>query len=132
MRESKPHARHLKCQTLTLNINNLFKKYLEYILKYNFFEFSGKYHRQKTGTAMSTHMAPSYACIFMGYLERQALTLIPGHLKPFMWKCYTDMLHIWPHGEDSFNKFINFLNSFHKTAKFDNRTYKVPWHSVVL
>ena len=62
----------------------VFKKCLEYILNYNYFEYNGKYYRQKTDTSMGTRMAPGYACIFMGYLERRALALIPYDSKPLM------------------------------------------------
>ena len=42
---------------------------IEIVLKMNTFHFNGRYFSQKQGVAMGTKMAPSVACIFMGYLE---------------------------------------------------------------
>jgi hypothetical protein len=46
---------------------------LEHVLKFNNFVFNGEYYLQISGTAMGTKMAPSYANIFMGRLERRHL-----------------------------------------------------------
>ena len=42
------------------------------VLKLNNFEFNGEHYLQVNGTAMWTRMAPSYANIFMGQLEKTA------------------------------------------------------------
>ena len=42
---------------------------LQFILTFNVFEFLGTFYQQICGTAMGTKCAPSYACIFMGYIE---------------------------------------------------------------
>ena len=56
-------------------------KLLTLVLKCNNFEFNGKHYLQIQGTAMGTKMAPSYANIFMGRLEKQLLQSVS--LKPF-------------------------------------------------
>jgi hypothetical protein len=43
------------------------------VLKKNNFTFNGDHYLQINGTAMGTNMAPSYANIFMGKLEKQLL-----------------------------------------------------------
>lgn len=43
----------------------------ELVLKLNTFEFQGEYFEQEKGVAMGTRMGPSYANIFMGYLEEK-------------------------------------------------------------
>jgi hypothetical protein len=43
------------------------------VLKKNNFTFNGDHYLQINGTAMGTKMAPSYANIFMGKLEKQLL-----------------------------------------------------------
>lgn len=97
-----------------------FKKCLSYVLKYNFFEFNGKFYRQITGTAMGTRMAPSFACIFMGYLEKRLIEQLPVDMKPLVWKRYIDDIFvIWPHGVKSLQLFFNFLDSFHGHIKFE-------------
>jgi hypothetical protein len=40
------------------------------VLKKNNFTFNGDHYLQINGTAMGTNMAPSYANIFMGKLEK--------------------------------------------------------------
>ena len=44
---------------------------LTLVLKYNNFTFNGDHYHQINGTAIGTKMAPSYANIFMGKLEKQ-------------------------------------------------------------
>jgi hypothetical protein len=43
---------------------------LTLVLKHNNFTFNGEHFLQINGTAMGTKMAPSYANIFMGKLEK--------------------------------------------------------------
>ena len=45
-------------------------KLIDFVLKNNNFCFNGQNFIQTQGTAMGTKMAPSYACLFMGDLER--------------------------------------------------------------
>eukprot|EP00105_Crassostrea_gigas_P005310 XP_011418863.1 PREDICTED: uncharacterized protein LOC105322042 [Crassostrea gigas] len=58
-------------------------KLLEHVLKLNNFMFNGEHYIQISGTAMGTKMAPSYANIFMGRLERSLLLRAP--FKPLSW-----------------------------------------------
>ena len=53
---------------------------LKLVLQCNNFEFNDKKYIQIQGTAMGTKMAPSYANIFMGRLERQLISSV--QLKP--------------------------------------------------
>jgi hypothetical protein len=45
-----------------------------------------------TGTAMGTRAAPTYANLFMNYLETKMLTDFPNHLREpiFAWKRFID------------------------------------------
>ncbi|XP_060557357.1 uncharacterized protein LOC132717809 [Ruditapes philippinarum] len=45
-------------------------KSLQLILKNNAFYFDGKYYIQNKGTAMGTKVAPTYATLVLGYLEK--------------------------------------------------------------
>ena len=47
---------------------NLFKT-AEFVLKNNYFEFTGKFKKQLSGTAIGTKFAPAYASIFMDEVE---------------------------------------------------------------
>ena len=47
------------------------------ILTNNTFTFNGQHYRQINGTAMGPKMAPSYANLFMGKFEQEALATVP-------------------------------------------------------
>ena len=101
-------------------LRKVIHQFLEYILKENYFTFMDKLYLQKHGTAMGTKMAPSFANIFMGALEQTLLSSSPNHLIPLLWKRFIDDIFlIWTHGEESFRSFIQHLNSFHPTIKFE-------------
>ena len=90
------------------------------ILTMNNFEFDNNYYIQLHGTAMGTRMAPAYANLFMGDLERKLLAQSP--LKPFIWWRYIDdIFMVWTHGEEKLNEFITHINSSHNTIKFTHQ-----------
>ena len=69
------------------------------------------------GTHMGTHMAPSYANLFMGKLEQEFLQT--QDKKPRVWWRYIDdIFAIWTHGEPLLQIFIENLNRHHTTIKF--------------
>ena len=89
----------------------------EIVLKYNFFEFNQKTFKQVPGTAIGTTFAPLYAILFMADLEEKTLNALED--KPSIWWRYIDnTFFIWEHGEESLEKFLNKLNTFHPTIKF--------------
>ena len=61
----------------------------ELVLSHNHFEFNGDYFNQIRGVAMGTKMGPSYACLFMGYIEEEFHKQYNGPV-PFFRKCYID------------------------------------------
>ena len=67
--------------------------------------------------AMGTRMAPSYANIFMGNLERKILEKVDK--RPNVWWRYIhDVFAIWPHGEEYLIEFISQINNMHSTIQF--------------
>ena len=65
---------------------------------------------------MGTKMAPSYANIFIHYLEDRIITSL--NLKPTLWYRYIDYIFIiWPHGEDELGNLVIIINHFHPTIK---------------
>ena len=71
---------------------------------------------------MGTKVAPTYANIFMGKLEKITLSKCPRSLKEFLhtWRRFIDdILVIWKGTDEQFREFFNFLNAFHLTIKFD-------------
>ena len=113
-----PHRRSLNNrQDKSLPAENICDL-IRMILTMNNFSFNNEHYLQKHGTAMGTRMAPSYANLFMGKFEQQAID--NSSLKPFIWwRFIDDIFMIWTHGEEEHLKtFIGYLNSIHPSIKF--------------
>ena len=76
---------------------------LNIILKRNMFYLDGKFYIQKTGTAMSTKVGPTYAILVMGCLEEQLLekldrkygSEISGHFRKKWIRFLDDCFILW-------------------------------------
>ena len=87
------------------------------ILTKNHFQFNEKNYLQKLGTAMGTRMAPSYASLFMGKLEKKILDSC--NLQPLLWlRFLDDIFMIWDDSEEQLLKFLDKINHYHETIKF--------------
>ena len=87
------------------------------VLTKNYFTFNKKLYGQIQGTAISTRMAPSYANIFMKYVEIQLIETSPK--KPTLWlRFIDDIFMIWGHGKQAWEDFIHLSNNIHPTIKF--------------
>ena len=92
-------------------------KLLTLVLKCNNFEFNGQHYLQVQGTAMGTKMAPAYANMFMGRLEKQLLMSVT--MRPFSWLRFIDDIDMkWLHGRDNLDTFLQEANSFHSIIWF--------------
>ena len=87
--------------------------------------FEEQHYLQIRGTAMGTRMAPSYANIFMGDLERKTLTQVDKR-PDIWWRYIDDVFVIWSHGEQRLIEFIEQINNAHSkiqfTAEWSNRS----------
>ena len=93
---------------------------LTLVLKCNNFEFNGQHYLQVQGTAMGTKVAPAYANMFMGRLEKQLLISVT--MRPFSWLRFIDDIDMkWLHGRDNLDTFLQEANSFHSTIRFKMR-----------
>ena len=93
----------------------------------NIFKFNEEFWIQLIGTSMGTRVAPTYANIFMGKLEKLMLDNCSDSLKQHLhtWRRYIDdIFMIWTGTDEEFYEFFDFLNNFHETIKFDQ-----PQHS---
>ena len=94
----------------SINVIEIIMKFICLILNCNNFTFGNASFLQRSGTAMGTRMAPSYANLFMGYLESELLSSSPE--KPLVWYRYIDdVFFIWTHGREKYNEFLNFCNN---------------------
>ena len=119
-----PHAEgieacrtHLLSRTLEDPPTRFVLTLIRFILTLNYFEFNGRLYHQVSGTAMGTKMAPNYANLFMGELEKKLINLHP--VKPTLWIRYIDDIFcIYPAGPTEAQGFLSFLNDQHPTIKF--------------
>ncbi|XP_053391470.1 uncharacterized protein LOC128554246 [Mercenaria mercenaria] len=87
------------------------------VLENNYFKFCEQFYLQKMGTAMGSSMAPSYASLFMGKLEKDFLH--SRGVKPSLWlRFLDDIFMIWNHSLEELESFIDDLNKFHPNIKF--------------
>jgi hypothetical protein len=100
------------------NINsNIVSKLLRLVLENNYFQFDDDFYLQKMGTAMGSPMAPAYASLFMGKLEKDFLKICEH--KPTLWfRFLDDIFMIWDHSLEKLELFIEALNRFHPNMKF--------------
>ncbi|XP_071138469.1 uncharacterized protein [Mytilus edulis] len=90
---------------------------LKLVLENNNFSFNEKHYLQIDGTSMGTKMAPSYANIFMGQLEKRLLASAP--YQPLSWFCIIDDIDFkWTDSQEQLNEFLGHCNSFHHSIKF--------------
>ena len=90
---------------------------VEFVLKYNYFQFSDKVYKKYSGKAIGTKFAPPYACIFMNQVEGKFLQT--QKLQPLAWFRYIDdIFFIWTHGEKSLKNFMMEFNNFNPNIKF--------------
>ena len=91
------------------------------VFKKNYFTFNNRLYRQTQGTAMGTRMAPSYANIFMKYIEMQLIDTSPK--KPKIWlRFIDDIFMILGHGRHELENFKHLVNNLHPTIKFSFNT----------
>ena len=103
---------------------------LSLILRGNIFEFAGQLWRQLIGTAMGTRTGPTYANLFMGWLEVEKLLGLWQGTTPHRWRRYIDdILFFWRSSEEELLKFLEHLNAQHPFIKF-TITYNTTTKSV--
>lgn len=82
---------------------------LTVVLTSNTFAFNGRLYRQTRGTAMGTPVGPTYASLYVAYVEQRFLRECT--IKPRLWKRYVDdILIAWPGTVDQLSTFVNNLN----------------------
>ena len=79
------------------------------------------------------YMAPTYANIFMGAINRRLMGFLPD--KPLVWLRYIDSIFlIWTNDRAKLKAFIQHANTFHPTIKFTSNisTIQVPLLEVMV
>ena len=99
-----------------------FMKVMRFVASSNVFVFDRQLFLQLLGVAMGSRSSPTFACIFMGLVELFMLFRWHevGGLETKMWKRFIDdIFFLWQGTEEELVRFIQHLNSSHRTIKFD-------------
>lgn len=85
---------------------------LELVLNNNIFVFDSKYYHQKWGVAMGASCAPSYACLYLGWWEREEVYSHPAFREQVaLWvQLIDDVLAVWRGSMEQIELFIEELN----------------------
>ena len=90
----------------------------ELVLTFNNFSFDGENYQQISGVAMGTKMGPSYANLFVGYVEKQIFERYTGSLPDFFGRYIDDCLGTASCSRVDLERFINYVNDYHPALKF--------------
>ena len=93
----------------------------ELVLTVNCFSFAGNYFKQINGVAMGTKTGPSYANLFVGYIENQFFNQYNGPelYRPKLYRRYIDdCFGATSSTREDLNQFITAVNSFHPALKY--------------
>ena len=106
-----------KNELININPTETIYDLIRIILTMSNFAFNSKHYLQKHGTANGTRMAPSYANLFLGKFERDALLNSPH--RPYLWlRFIDDIFMIWTTGPEKLKIFVYYLYKLHSTIKF--------------
>ena len=90
---------------------------VDFVLKYNCFNFCNLFFLQVHGITLGTKVAPKYANLFMANLEFNHVFNYPP--QPLYYHRYIDgIFFIWNHSLTELEIFLDHLNSIHPTIKF--------------
>ena len=90
----------------------------ELVLSLNSFAFEDHHYQQTRGVAMGTKMGPSFACLFVGFVEEQALSHYTG-TQPALFKRYIDdCLGVSVGSRDDLVSFIQHMSNFHPALRY--------------
>ena len=90
----------------------------ELVLTLNCFSFDGQYFNQTNGVAMGTRMGPSYANLFVGYIEELIFQQYTGSKPDFFGRYIDDCIGTTSCSRTELDSFISFVNSFHPSLEF--------------
>jgi hypothetical protein len=90
----------------------------ELVLTLNNFTFHGEHYLQVKGVAMGSKIGPGFACIRVGYFEKQLFASYDGPT-PTLYKRYIDdIVGAMSGSRESLQQFIDFMSNFTPSLKF--------------
>eukprot|EP00061_Rhincodon_typus_P000818 g12840.t1 len=82
------------------------------------FSFNSSHFLQTKGVAMGTRMAPSYACLFVGYVEQSLFCSYTGTIPHLFLRYVDNCIGAASCSYEELEQFIHFTNTFHPNLKF--------------
>ena len=107
----------LKNSSFDINITTILRL-AELVLTLNSFSFGDNHYVQTRGVAMGTKMGPSYACLFVGFIEEQIFSSYPRPIPPLFRRYIDDIIGITTSTKTELLDFIEFVSTFHPALKF--------------
>ena len=90
----------------------------ELVLTLNCFSFADNYFKQISGVVMGTKMGPSYASLFVGYVEHQFFNQYNGPKPELYFRYIDDCIGATSSTREDLNQFVTAVNSFHPALKY--------------
>ena len=90
----------------------------ELVLTLNCFSFGDNYYKQINGVAVGTKMGPSYANLFVGFIESKFFSNYHGPKADLYKRYIDDCVGATSSSREELNQFINSVNSFHPALKY--------------
>ena len=90
----------------------------ELVLALNCFSFGDNYYKQINNVAMGTKMGPSYANLFVGFIENKFFSNYHGPNPDLYERYIDDCVGATSSSREELNLFINSVNSFHPALKY--------------
>ena len=90
----------------------------ELVLTLNCFSFGDQYFKQTNGVAMGTKMGPSYANLFVGYIEHIIFQQYTGPKPEYFGRYIDDCIGATSCSRVDLDVFISYVNSFHPALEF--------------
>lgn len=82
------------------------------------FIFNNQLYRQKEGMAMGSPLGPTFANIFMSFLETDFINNCPNNFKPLYYRRYVDDILALFSSSDHAQSFLNYINLSHPNIQF--------------
>jgi len=79
----------------------------------NSFGFDHDYYQKVGGVAMGKKMGPNYACLFVGFVERQMLDSYPGNNPQLYKRCIDDVIGAKSSTRQDLEDFIHYCSTYH-------------------
>jgi hypothetical protein len=115
-----PSQGHIYC-----NFNrSQFKSLLELAVLDTHFLFNKQLFKQSEGMAMGSPLGPTFANIFMNFLESEFLERAPQNIKPSFYNRYVDDILCGFDKLEHTELFLTYINSVHPNIKFSMETEK--------